>query len=127
MSLATSMKDLVENIQVSTSDRHAFVKGMSKDVQGLLAQFNKELKELAQEIKKFLATSEHARKEDFGAMMKDIAERLGEISKSQKDIRKDARELVKEYATDHKKASELWLSLSGHGKKPAHAKKEAAE
>ena len=100
---------------------------MSKDVQGLLAQFNKELKELAQEIKKFLATSEHARKEDFGAMMKDIAERLGEISKSQKDIRKDARELVKEYATDHKKASELWLSLSGHGKKPAHAKKEAAE
>lgn len=134
MSLATSMKDLVENIQVSTKDRHAFIKDMSKDVKDLLAQFNqeredmiKELKELAQEVKRFLATSEKARKEDFGVMMKDIARRLDEISETQKNVRKDARELVKEYATDHKKAGEYWFSLSGHGKKPARAKKETAE
>lgn len=138
MPSATSMKDLVEDIQASTNERHEFVGGIVKDVKGLLARFDreqqdvrKELKELAVEIKglaeetrKFLAQSAKERREDFGVMMKDIAGRLSEISKRQNDVRKDARGLVKEYAADHKKAREAWLSLSGHRKQPGRPKKE---
>lgn len=130
MSLATSMKSLVEDIQASTGVRHAFVKDMTKEVGALLARFDKEqedivkeLKELAAEVKNFLARSEKSRKEDFAVMMKEIEARLDDISKSQKDVRKDARELVKEYAADQKKAREYWLSLSGR-RGPGRPKKE---
>ena len=126
MSLATSMKDLVEDIQASTKDRHAFVKDMSKDVKELIARFGKELEEMAKDLRHFLANSEKARKEDFVEMMKDIAEKLGDISKWQKNVRKDARELVKEYAVDNKKAHEYWMSLSKHPK-ASRPKKEAKE
>ena len=116
MSLATSMKGLVEDIQVSTKDRHAFVKDMTKDVKELIARFDKELEEMAKDLRHFLANSEKARKEDFAAMMKDITARLN-------DIRKDTRELLKETSTDMGKAREYWLSLSGH-RKPGLPKKE---
>lgn len=128
MSVATSMKDLVEDIRVSTNERHAFVKGTAKEVKELLARYDKEredvvkeLKEMAADVKRFLAHSEKARKEDFAATMKEIAARLEDISKWQKDVRKDARELVKEYGADQKKAREYWLSLGGH-KKPEPVK-----
>ena len=138
MSVATSMKDLVEDIKASTTERHAFVRDMTKDVKELLVRFDKEqenlvreLKEMAEEVKKFLAHSEKARKEDFAEVMKDIAVRLDDIRKWQKGVRKDARELVKEYAADQKKAREYWLSLSEHRKtgrpKKKVAEKEAAE
>ena len=83
MSVATSMKDLVEDIQASTHERHAFVKDMTKDVKELLARFDKEqedlggeLKKMATEVKGFLANSEKTRKEDFVVIMKDVAGRL---------------------------------------------------
>lgn len=133
MSLATSMKDLVEDIQASTTERHAFVRDMTKDVKELLARFDKEqedlvkeLKKMAEEVKKFLSHSEKARKEDFAEVMKDIAVRLDDIRKWQKDVRKNARELVKEYAADQKKAREYWLSLGDH-RKPGRPKKEGKE
>ena len=126
MSLATSMKDLVEDIQASTRERHAFVKDITKDVKELIARFGKELEEMAKDLRHFLANSEKARKEDFAAVMKDIAVRLEDISKWQKGVRKDARELVKEYAADQKKAREYWFSLAGH-RKPRRPKKEEAE
>ena len=123
MSVATSMKGLVEDIRASTTERQAFVRDMTKDVKELLARFDKEqedlvkeLEKMAEEVKKFLAHSEKARKEDFAEVMKDIAVRLDEIRKWQKDVRKDARELIKEYAADQKKAREYWLSLSERGK-----------
>ncbi len=63
MSLASSMKNLVDDIHSSKTERHAFVKDMSKDVKVLLARFNKEqddlvkeLKEMSAEVKKILAT-----------------------------------------------------------------------
>ena len=123
MSLATSMKGLVEDIQDSTRDRHVFVKDMSKDVKELIARFTKELEEMAKDLRHFLANSEKVRKEDFAVVMKDIAGQLEDISKWQKGVRKDARDLVKEYTADHKKAREYWLSLDGH-RKPGRPKKE---
>ena len=124
MSLAASMKDLVEDIRFSTEDRHAFVKNVTKDVKELIARFDKELEEMAKDLKHFLANSEKSRKEDFVVMMKDIAVRLEDISKWQKDVRKGARELVKEYGVESKKAKEIWLSLSGHKKSGHVSKKE---
>ncbi len=127
MSLAASMKDLVEDIRFSTEDRHAFVKNVTKDVKELIARFDKELEEMAKDLRHFLANSEKARKEDFAAMMKDIAARLEDISKWQKDIRKGARELIKEYAADQKKAREYWLSLSEYRKPGRPKEKKEAE
>lgn len=84
---------------------------------------------MAVEVKKFLSHSETSRKEDFAVMMKDIAATLEDISKCQKDVRKDARELVEEYAADNKKAHEYWMTLSGHRKavRPKKAEKGAAD
>ncbi len=134
MSVATSMKDLVEDIQASTHERHAFVKDMTKDVKELLARFDKEqedlggeLKKMATEVKGFLANSEKTRKEDFVVIMKDVAGRLEDISKWQKDVRKGARELVKEYGADQKKAKEYWLSLNGRKKQGRPKKEESSE
>lgn len=142
MSLATSMKNLVDDIHASKTERHVFVKDMSKDVKELLARFNKEqedlvkeLKEMATEVKKFLANGEKVRKEDFAAMMGTITARLEDISKWQKDVRKDAQKLIKECAADLKKAREYWHSLlgtevrekqEGHGKQ-GRPKKEHEE
>lgn len=133
MSLATSMKNLVEDIQVSAQDRRAFVKDTTKDVKEILVRFDKEqedivkeIKEMAKNLRNFLANSEKARKEDFAVVMKDIAARLEDISKWQKDVRRDAKELIKEYAADQKKAREYWLSLS-KGRKPGHSKKGEKE
>lgn len=119
MSLAASMKSLVEDIQGSTRERHGFVKGIGKDVKDLLNRFDKEqeevqedLKKMTAEVRKFLAQSEKARKGDFEVVMKDITDRIDAISKMQKDTRKDARELVKVYAGEREKAHEYWLSLA---------------
>jgi len=131
MSLAASMRSLVEDIQASTKDRHTFVGDTIKDVKELLTRFDKEqadivkeLKEMAAEVKKFLTHSEKARKEDFAVMMEDIAVRLDEIGKWQKDIRKDTRELVKEFADERKKAREYWLSLRGGHRKPGRPREK---
>ena len=130
MSVATSMKNLVEDIQVSRGERHTFIKDMTKNVKELLVQFNKEqedlrkeLKKMAEDLKHFLANSEKSRKEDFAATMKDITARLEGISREQNNVRKDARELIKEYGADNKKAKEYWLSLSG-SKKSGHSPKK---
>ncbi|MEK7121741.1 MAG: hypothetical protein AAB857_03470, partial [Patescibacteria group bacterium] len=69
MSLALSMKSLVEDIKSSRSDRHAWVKDSRHETRALIARFGKELKEMAADLKKFLAESEDSRKEDFGIIM----------------------------------------------------------
>lgn len=130
MSVATSMKSLTEEIQASKENRHAFIKDTTKDVKGILARFDKEqedivkeLEKMADEIKSFLSHSEKTRKEDFAAMMKDVTVRIDDISKWQKNVRKDAKELIKEYAADQKEAGKFWLSLS-KDRKSGHSKKE---
>lgn len=132
MSLALQMKSLVEDIRSGTAERHAFVRESRKDTETLLTRFDKEqkdialaLKEMAADLKKFLTESESSRKEDFGIVMKNIRKDLGDIKARQNEVRKDARALVKEYATDSAKAREYWLSLTH--KPGAAAKKAEAE
>lgn len=127
MSLASSMKSFVEDIKSSNLERHSFVKENRKDTEALLTRFDKEqkaigaeLKEMAADLRKFLAESESSRKEDFGIVMKSIKKDLGDIKDRQAEVRKEARALVKEYATDLAKAKEYWLSLAHKPKAVAH-------
>lgn len=122
MSLALQMKSLVEDIKSGTAERHAFVRENRNDTRALIAGFDKELKEMAADLKKFLAESESSRKEEFGIIMKNIKKDLGDIKARQNEVRKEARDLVKEYAADSAKAREYWLSLTH---KPRAAKTEA--
>ncbi len=125
MSLALSMKSLVEDIRSSRSDRHAWVKDSRNETRALISRFDKELKEMAADLRKFLADSEASRKEDFGIVMKNIRESLKDIKDRQAEVRREARALIKEYAADSAKAREYWLSLT---RKPgAAAKKVEAE
>ena len=127
MSLALSMKSLVEYIRSSKSDRYSFVSEVKKDTKILLARFDKEqeaigaeLKEMAADLRKFLAESESSRKEDFGIIMKSIKKDLGDIKTRQNEVRKEARASVKEYAADFAKAREYWLSLSHKPRAAVH-------
>ena len=95
MTWATEMKNLVSDIKTSTSDRLKFVKDNQKDTHDLLLRFDKELKEMAQELKEFLDKSEKDRMTDFHKMMKDIQARVD-------DILEDSRKLMAQFAKENK-------------------------
>ena len=79
MAWAAEIKSLVSDIKTSTKDRLQFVKDNKKDTHELLARFDKELKEMAADLKEFLSKSEKDRMTDFHKMMKDIQERVKSI------------------------------------------------
>lgn len=124
MSLALSMKSLVEDVRSSRSDRHAWVKDSRNETRALISRFDKELKEMAADLRKFLADSEASRKEDFGIVMRNIRGSLKDIKDRQAEVRKETRALIKEYAVDSTKAREYWLSLT-HKPRAATHKAEA--
>jgi len=105
MAWAAEMKNLVSDIKTSTKDRLKFVKDNQQDTADLLSRFNKELKEMAQDLKLFLGKSEKDRMADFGKMMKDIQERvknifgdtaelLGRFDKELKEMAKDLKDFL---------------------------------
>lgn len=79
MSYAAEMKSLVSDIKTSAKDRLQFVKDNQKNTRELLARFDSELKELAQDIKHFLDKSEKDRMSDFHKMMEDIQAQVNNI------------------------------------------------
>lgn len=132
MSLAGSMKTLVDDISASTRQRHAFitdieeeVADLRKETQDLIARFKKEHEDLiaeieagAKELHISLAANEKERKEDYSQLMKEIGASLSDIRKWQNQVRKDAQELMKdaqelmkEFAGDIKEARVHWRSL----------------
>jgi hypothetical protein len=111
MSLASSMKSLVDDITISTKERETFVQALVEDVRALIARYQKELGDLRVDLKGFLASSEKGRKEDFTALMAEIHKGLKEITKWQADVRADTRTLLKEYADDIKGARANWQSI----------------
>ena len=101
MAWATEMKSLVSDIKTSTKDRLQFVKDNQQDTADLLSRFNKELKDMAQDLKNFLNKSEKDRIADFSKMMKDIQERVKSIfgdtdellARFDKELKEMARDL----------------------------------
>jgi len=79
MAWAQDIKSLVSDIKTSTRDRIKFVKDNQKDTRDLLARFDKELKEMAADLKEFLSKSEKDRMADFHKMMRDIQARVKNI------------------------------------------------
>lgn len=94
MAWAQEMKSLVSDIKTSTRDRLQFVKDNQKDTHDLLARFDSELKELAQDLKHFLDKSEKDRMSDFHKIMKDIHEGIKSIQERVKSIFGDTGELL---------------------------------
>ena len=101
MAWATEMKSLVRDIKTSTKDRLQFVRDSKNDTHELLAQFDKELKEMAADLKEFFSKSEKDRMADFSKMMKDIQARVksifgdtGELlSRFDKELKEMAKDL----------------------------------
>ncbi|MCX6813519.1 MAG: hypothetical protein NTV77_03540 [Candidatus Azambacteria bacterium] len=138
MAWATEIKSLVSDIKTSTKDRLQFVKDNQQDTRGLLARFNKELKEMAQDtgellarfdkelkemakdLKDFLAKSEQTRMADFKTTMKDVQSKID-------SIQKHVANLLGDYAEERKEAHANWGMLRKREKAIAEEKAEEVE
>ena len=113
MAWATELKNLVEDIQSSTVARARFVRDVKKDTKDLLADYDKQLAEMAKDLKDFLSKSELTRMEEFKAMMHEINGRIKAIEKDTADVLEDSNKLMAQYKTELKKlATEMKDFLS---------------
>lgn len=94
MAWATELKSLVSDIKTSTRDRLQLIKDNQKDTQDLLARFNKELKDMAADLKELLSKSEKDRMADFHKIMSDIHKAIKDIQIRVKSIFGDTGELL---------------------------------
>lgn len=112
------------------------VRGTVKDIKDstadLLGQYNKEMKELADDLKEsaahlktFLKGCEEKRIADFKGLMRDIATVIGDIVADVKIIRKSTSHLMADYHAERKEAAGYWAGLSGKTK--AHQVKKHKE
>ena len=120
MSYANEMKNLVEDIKASMKDRVKFVKDSKKDTHDLLSRFNKELKDMAKDLKDFLAKSEETRVADFKIVM-------NECKKAVEAIQKHTTNLLGDYAKERKEAHGYWEVLRKKERTIAEEKTEEAE
>lgn len=101
---------MIKAIQVRVKD----IKGDTAD---LLARYNKEMKELAANLKSFLAKSEETRMADFKAMMKDVKATV-------ESIEKNTKAMLGDYKAERKEAAGHWAALA---RKKGEAKEEEEE
>ncbi len=102
MAWAQEMKNLVADIKTSHQDRTQYVADVKDATHELIARFQGELKEMARDLKDFLAKSEDTRKKDFDAMIKAIRARVGEIKGDTADLLAKFDKEMKELAADLK-------------------------
>ncbi|MFA5813205.1 MAG: hypothetical protein WC862_01695 [Patescibacteria group bacterium] len=102
MAWAQEMKSLVSDIKTSTRGRLQFVKNNQQDTADLLSRFDKELKDMAQDLKNFLDKSEKDRMSDFHKMMEDIHARIRAIQARVKDLAKDTHGLMAQFKKELK-------------------------
>jgi len=102
MAWAQEMKSLVSDIKTSTKDRLQFVKNNQQDTADLLSRFDKELKDMAQDLKDFLDKSEKDRMSDFHKIMEDIHARIKAIQARVKDLAKDTHGLMAQFKKELK-------------------------
>ena len=95
MSWAQETKNLVAEIKTSHRDRTQYVADVKDATHELITRFQGELKEMARDLKDFLAKSEDTRKKDFDAMIKAIRARV-------KDIKGDTAELLAQFDKEMK-------------------------
>lgn len=113
--LMKNVKDDIQRIQKETATvRH--------DARGLLARFEQELKELSGDLKKLfadvhkdLAHGKENRMRDFKGLMDGITANLDVLKKSTENVRKDARNLIGDFAKERHEAGVYWATLRGKG------------
>ena len=119
--LAKSEKDRMADFHKMMKDIQERVKSIFGDTGELLARFDKELKEMAKDLKDFLAKSEQTRMADFKTTMKDIQSRI-------EGIQKHIADLLGDYAGERKEARASWGMLSKQKRAmAAEEKNEEAE
>lgn len=99
--MMTGIQVDIKKLQKETAD-------IQKDARGLIARFQKELKQLAADLKVFLAQSEKMRLEDFKSMMKTIQADV-------EAIRKTTAGMLGDFAKERHEAAANWASLSKKG------------
>ncbi|MFH1971215.1 MAG: hypothetical protein ABIJ05_02420 [Patescibacteria group bacterium] len=102
MAYAQELKNLVAEIRTNHRDRTKYVKDIKDDTHRLIARFQGELKEMARDLKDFLAKSEETRKKDFDVMTKAIRARVGEIKGDTADLLAKFDKEMKELAANLK-------------------------
>ena len=118
--LDKSEKDRMADFHKMIKDIQERVKSIFGDTAELLGRFDKELKEMAKDLKDFLAKSEQTRMADFKVMIKDIQSRIN-------DIQKHVADLLGDYAGERKEAAANWGVLRRKEKAMAEEKAEEAE
>ncbi|MBU4482472.1 hypothetical protein KKC16_03425 [Patescibacteria group bacterium] len=102
MAYAQELKNLVAEIKNSHRDRTKYVKDVKDDTHKLIAQFQRELKEMAADLKNFLSKSEETRKKDFETMIRAIRARVKDIKGDTADLLAQFDKEMKELATELK-------------------------
>jgi len=120
-------KAMMEEIHGRIKSIQARVKEVRGDAQNFLVQLDKEMKDLASDLKDFLAKSESARKADFKTVMEEIAARIDVIKKEVAHVRRSARELLGDYKAERKEAAAHWASLPERHTASEEAVGEASE
>ena len=105
MSVSDGMKHIISGIQGAARERHVFVEDVRKSTKELLQSIQRDLKEMAADLRKFLDSSEQARKEEYQATMKEIAARLRGISR-------DTQSWLKECNRDQAAAHAAWQAFA---------------
>lgn len=139
MAWAQEMKNLAAEIKTSHRDRTKYVEDVKNDTYELIARFQGELKEMARDLKDFLAKSETDRKKDFNALYKAIQAQIRDIKGGVKDflskseekrmadfkvlmkdvtgaveaIQRTTKALLGDYAAERKEAAGYWARLKG--------------
>ena len=102
MAYAQELKNLVAEIKTGHKDRTARIGEIKEETHDLIAQYQRELKEMAIDLKDFLAKSEETRKKDFNAMMGKIRARVKDIKGNTADLLAKFDKEMKELAADLK-------------------------
>ena len=100
MAYAQEMKNLVADIKTSHRDRTKYVKDVKNDTHELIARFQGELKEMARDLKDFLAKSEATRKRDFDAFYKAIQARVRNVKEDTAKLMQGIRARIKDIKGD---------------------------
>jgi len=102
--LAKSEETRKKDFDAMIKTIQARVKDIKGDTADLLVQFDKEMKELAANLKEFLKKSEATRMADFKGMMQDIVADI-------EAIRKAVGTILVDYKAERKEAAGYWASL----------------
>lgn len=89
-----------------------------ENFEAMMAEIRAKIKEIKGNVKDLLAKSEETRIADFKALMKDIVDAIDVLKKRTAEIKREAREMIGNYAAERQEAAGYWASLTKKGVAP---------